>query len=376
VLGAGDRVRVGVIGAGERGAQLAREVLACGNSQVTAFADIYARRLESVKIVAPAAGLYPDHRRLLEDREIDAVVVATPPHLHAEHALASLDAGKHVYVERTMAFTVEQAKQVRAAAGRAPRLAVQVGHQWCSSGLFSGAERFLQGGGMGKITAIHAHMYRNSPRGKPQGCRPVYPDMTPEEIAWDSFLGAAPPCGFDPNRYANWRLFWDYSGGSVFENMSQQLAFWYKALDLRIPLVVNMLGGVHLWQDGREVPDTMSVAMQHGEQILFSWDSGLGNSQLGTSEEVLGTDGTISRGQQIRYTPQKVNRPDGIESLSQERTRPNAHMHDFLECVRTGKTPNCPVELGYRVSVACRMAVESHRQGSTVRWDPAREEIL
>jgi predicted dehydrogenase len=200
--------------------------------------------------------------------------------------------------------------------------------------------------------------------------------MTPEAIAWEAFLGASPRCEFDANRYVNWRFFWDYSGGSVFENMSQQLAFWYKALDLRIPVAVSMLGGVHLWQDGREVPDTMSVAMEHSEEILFSWDSGFGNNQLGASEEVLGTDGTISRGQQIRYVPQKVNRPDGVESLSQDKTRPNAHMHDFLECIRTGKTPNCPVELGYRVSVACRMAVESYRQGRTVRWDPIREEIL
>jgi predicted dehydrogenase len=229
---------------------------------------------------------------------------------------------------------------------------------------------------MGKVTAIHAHMYRNSPHGKPQWSRPVYPDMTPEAIAWEAFLGASPQCEFDANRYVNWRFFWDYSGGSVFENMSQQLAFWYKALDLQIPVAVSMLGGVHLWQDGREVPDTMSVAMEHSEQILFSWDSGFGNNQLGASEEVLGTDGTIARGQQIRYVPQKVNRPDGVESLSQDRTRPNAHMHDFLECIRTGKTPNCPVELGYRVSVACRMAVESYRQGRTVRWDPIREEIL
>ena len=376
VLGAADRVRIGVIGAGERGVQLGREALACGNAQVTALADIYPRRLESVAGVSPTPAFRCDYRALLEDREVDAVIVATPPHLHAEQVLASLDAGKHVYVERTMAFTVDQAKRVRAAVGRAPHLAVQVGHQWCSSGLFSGAERFLQSGGMGKITAIHAHMYRNSPRGKPQGRRPFYPDMTPEAINWERFLGPASPCSFDPDRYANWRLYWDYSGGSVFENMSQQLAFWYKALDLKIPVAVNMLGGVHLWQDGREVPDTMSVAMEHGEEILFSWDSGFGNSHLGASEEVLGTDGTISRGQQIRYTPQKVNRPDGVESLSQDRTRPNAHMHDFLECVRTGKTPNCPVELGYRVSITCRMAVESYRQGRSVRWDPAREEIL
>ncbi|MCC7173625.1 MAG: Gfo/Idh/MocA family oxidoreductase [Bryobacterales bacterium] len=376
VLGAGSRVRVGVIGAGDRGHQLAREALACGNTQVLGFADVYPRRLEASQAIAPAARLHGDYRPLLEDPEIDAVVIATPPHLHAEQILASLDAGKHVYVEKTMAFTLDQAKLVRAAAARSSRIVIQVGHQWCSSGQYAGAERFLKAGGMGKITAIHAHMYRNSPRGKPPGLRPLYPDMTPETISWGAFQGQADASGFDANRYANWRSYWDYSGGSVFEHMSQQLAFWYKALDLQIPSAVSMLGGVHLWEDGREVPDTMSVAMEHAEQILFSWDSGFGNNQLGASEEVLGTDGTISRAQQVRYLPQKVNRPDGSESLSLERTRPNAHMYDFLDCIRNGGAPSCPAELGYRVSVACRMAVESYRQGRTVRWDPVREVIL
>jgi hypothetical protein len=137
-----------------------------------------------------------------------------------------------------------------------------------------------------------------------------------------------------------------------------------------------MLGGIHLWRDGREVPDTMSVAMQHAEGILFSWDSGFGNSQLGTSEDVLGTDGTISRSQQIRYLPQKVNQPDATEVMGQTRTQPGAHMRDFLAAIRDGKTQSCPPEIGFRVSVACRMVLESFRQGRTVRWDPVREEIV
>jgi predicted dehydrogenase len=367
---------VGVIGVGERGAQLAREALASGNTELSGFADIYPRRLEMARAISPSAKAHLDYRPLLDDRDIDAVVIATPPHLHAQQMLAALEAGKHVYLEKTMAFTVEEAGRIRDACGRASGRIVQIGHQACSSGLYDDALRFLAAGRMGGITAIHAHMYRNTPRGKPQWSRPVYPDMTPDRIAWDSFLGTAPRRVFDANRYVNWRFFWDYSGGNVSESMSQQLAFWYKALDLQIPHTTSMLGGVHLWQDGREVPDTMSVAMEHGEGILFSWDSGFGNNQLGTSEEVLGTHGTLSRGQQIRYLPQKVNLPDAVEALGQTKTAPNAHMRDFLECIRTGKAPNCPAEIGYRVSIACRMAVESYRQGRTVRWDPAREEIL
>ena len=137
-----------------------------------------------------------------------------------------------------------------------------------------------------------------------------------------------------------------------------------------------MVGGVYLWKDGREVPDTMNVSMEHPEEILFTWDSGFGNNELGVTEDVLGTDGTISRSQQIRYTPQKVNRPDGNEMLGFTKTAPNAHVQNFLDCIRSGREPNCPFDLGYRVSIACRMAVESYRQGRTMHWDASREEIV
>ena len=376
VLGANERIRLGIIGPGDRGMQLVREALGCPNTEMVAFADIYTRRLEEAKRLVPGAKTFLDYRYLLEDPSIDAVLIATPQHLHCEHFVASLEAGKHVYQEKTMAFTVEHAKRMRAAYQRAGKRVVQIGHQGCSSGQIADALAFLKTGWVGKITAIHAHMYRNTPHGKPQWTRPVYPDMTQENILWKAFLGEAPERPFDPQRYVNWRFYWDYSGGNFYENMCHQLAFWYKVLNLQIPRAVTAVGGVYLWKDGREVPDTMNVAMEHPEEILFSWDSGFGNNHLGSTEDVLGADGTISRGQQIRYIPQKVNRPDGTEMLGQTRSAPNAHMQDFLDAIRTGKPPNCPFELGFRVSIASRMAVDSYRQGRTMRWDPVREEIV
>jgi predicted dehydrogenase len=376
VLGANERIRLGIIGVGDRGIQLVREALACPNTEFVAFADIYTRRLAEARIVAPEARTYLDYRHLLDDKSIDGVIIATPQHLHCEHFVAALEAGKHVYQEKTMAFSVAHAKKMRAAYRGAGKRIVQIGHQALSSGAALDAARFATRSNLGKVTAIHAHMYRNTPHGKPQWARPVYPDITPENVLWKSFLGEAPERPFDPDRYVNWRFYWDYSGGNVYENMCHQLAFWYKVLNLQIPRAVTMNGGVYLWKDGREVPDTMNVAMEHPEEILFSWDSGFGNNQLGSAEYVLGTDGTISRSQQIRYIPQKVNRPEGIEALGSERTSPRAHMENFLDCIRTGSEPSCPFEIGFRVSIACRMAVDSYRQGCTVRWDPVKEEIF
>src|SRR6266516_3488111 len=245
VLGANDRIRLGIIGAGDRGMQIAREALGCPNTEFVAFADIYTKRLEDAKKVAPGAKTFLDYRYLLEDSSVDAVLIATPQHLHCEHFVASLDAGKHVYQEKTMAFTVNHAKKMRAAVEHAKGRAVQVGHQWTSYGHVPDALSFLKPELMGKITAIEAHMYRNTAHGKPQWARPVYPDMTPENIVWTSFLGEAPQRPFDANRYINWRFFWDYSGGNVYENMCHQLAFWYKVMNLKIPKAVNMTGGIY-----------------------------------------------------------------------------------------------------------------------------------
>jgi len=376
VLGANDRVRLGVIGAGARGAELLREALACPRTECLGVADVYQKRLEEAKAIAAGARGWLDYRHLLDDTAIDAVLIATPPHLHAAQFVDAMRAGKHVYIERPMGFTIEDAKRMRAAWQGSRGLAVQVGHQVCSSGQIEDAVRFSQPELMGKITGLRGHFYRNTPHGKPQWSRPVYPDMTPDNLAWEAFLGDAPMREFDANRYQNWRLFGDYSGGSVTENLSSQLAFWYKVLGVEIPYAVTMTGGVYLWKDGREMPDTMHVSLEHHEEILVSWDSAFGNSQLGAGEEVLGTNGTISRTQQIRYTPQKVNRADGNEMAGATRTEPRAHMQNFLDAIRGGKEANCPVDLGFRVSVACRMALESYRQQRTILWDAAGEEIV
>lgn len=377
VLGANERIRVGIIGPGDRGMQLVREVMACPNTEMVRFADVYTKRLEDAKKVVPDAKTDLDYRYLLEDKSIDAVLIATPQHLHCEHFVAALDAGKHVYQEKTMAFTVDHAKKMRAAYQKTGgKRTVQIGHQSCSSGLLTDAQAFLKQNIMGKITTIHAHMYRNTPHGKPQWSRPVQPGMTPESILWKSFLGEAPQREFDANRYLNWRFFWDYSGGNVYENMCHQVSFWYRAMGLQIPKAVTMTGGIYLWKDGREVPDTMNVSMEQPEELLFTWDSGFGNNELGSTEDILGTDGTISKGQQIKYEPQKVNRKDGVTLRGSTATPPQAHMQNFLDCIRSGKEPNCPFEVGFRVSIACRMAVESYRQGRTLRWDPVKEEIV
>lgn len=367
-LGANERVRVGLIGAGDRGMELANHLRACSNAEVVAAADIYSKHRERFGVA------FTDYRDLLALKDVDAVVIATPQHLHAAQFQDALGAGKHVYLEKTAAFTVAQAKQMRSAY-RAATQVVQIGHQACSTGHVADVAEYLRDPRqLGKITAITMQMHRNTPAGKAQWARPAMftPELHESNIDWAAFDAR----GFDPERFVHWRYFWDYSGGTVFEHMSQQLSFWYQALNLQIPLSASMEGGLYLWKDGREVPDTASVTLQQPEEMMVSWVSGLGNNHLGVSEEVLGTNGSISRASQVKYTPQKMNRPDLKESVGRSAHTPQAHMQNFIDAIRLGTEPSCSFELGYRVSIACRMAVESYRQGRTVRWDAKREEIV
>ena len=380
VLGANERIRVGFLGIGDRGTELLNHVRACPDTEVVAFCDVYSKRLEKAKALVPSAALHLDYRSMLEDASLDAVVVATPQHLHDEHFCAALDAGKHVYQERTMAFTVAGAKRMRAAfQNDRGKHVVQIGHQACSFGHMSDVRQFLADPQrMGKITAIVMRMYRNTPQNKPQWARPALltADVNPDNVNWPLFLGEVPAREFDPHRFIHWRLFLDYSGGNVHEGMSAQIAFWYKALNLQIPRTASMHGGTYLWKDGREVPDTMDAAIEQPEDLLISWSSGFGNNQLGVTEDVLGSHGAITRGAQVRYLPQKVNRPDGTEMAGRSSHVPHVHLQNFFDCVRSGKEPNCPFDLGFRVSIACRMAVESYLAGRTVHWDPKKEEIV
>lgn len=379
-LGASERIHVGIIGMGDRGTELFHQVRSCPNTEVTALADIVESRLDRARQAAPAATAYRDWRAVLDDKSVDAVIIATPQHLHAGQFLGALQAGKHIYLEKAAALTVDQAKQMRAAyRADGSKHTVQIGHQSCSFGHVADVRMFLSDANrMGRVGSLAMQMHRNTPMTKPQWARPALltADLRPDAVDWQAFLGEAPAHDFDPHRLIHWRYFWDYSGGSVFESMSQQLAFWYRALDLQIPATATMDGGVYLWKDGREVPDTVSVSLQQPEEIHVTWVSGQGNNQPGTGESLLGTNGSILRGSQVRYVPQKLNRPDGTEMAGKTTHFPHAHMQNFFDAIRGDAEPNCPFEVGYRVSIACRMAVESYHQWRTIRWDAEREEIL
>jgi hypothetical protein len=383
VLGSNDRIRIGLIGAGGRGTQIFKAALECPNVEGVAAADVYTRRVDELKASIPAITTYRDFRKLLDDKSIDAVLIATPQHLHALNFVPAIQAGKDVYQEKTMAFNPDHGKRMRKALEGSGRI-VQVGIQSTSSPAVPQVREYLKPEHMGMITQLHTFHYRNAPYGGWKRAVPADCDL--QHVDWKAFEGEAKEYPFDPNRLINWRFFWDYSGGNVFENMVHQVGFWFKLLDLKIPPKVTMVGANYFSPD-MQVPDTMDVSMIQREKILFTWNSMFGNNLMGEGyDQVLGNKGTIIRVEDsdVRYVPQeKKSAPPSVgeapgkgpDIVGMSDTTV-LHMQNFFDCVRSRKETNCPFDLGFRSAVACRMAVDSYRQGRTVQWDGQKEEIV
>jgi predicted dehydrogenase len=379
VIGANDRIGFALIGGGARGKEIFRAALKCKNVQPVAVADVYTRRLDEVKAIAPGIHTYQDYRKLLEDKAVDAVLIATPQHQHVLSFVASIEAGKDVYQEKTLAFNPGHARRMRAALKASDRV-VQVGMQMNSGEGLAKAKEVIASGKLGELTAIQAHHYRNAPYGG--WVRQVPPDCDTQHIDWTLFQAETKPYPFDPQRYMNWRFYWDYSGGNVFENMVHQVGFWTAALDLDVPTSVNMTGG-NFRSPKMQVPDTMNVCMSHAGKLMFNWISMFGNDYFGeTDDYAFGSKGTLIHRQtdQVEFAPQPghaahtAGAPSTADGEYLDFT--GRHMTNFFDCVRSRKATNCPFETGFRAAIACQMAIASYRRQAPVHWDPATEEIV
>jgi predicted dehydrogenase len=381
VLGANDRVRVGMIGAGGRGQDLLRQVLRVPNVELVAMADVYSRRHEEAKKMAPGIQTLDDHRRLLDMKDLDGIIVASPLHIHARHFLDTLAAGKDLYSEKTMTWSIPEAEQCLAAAKRSDRV-VQIGLQHESSGALAEAKKWIQDGSVGKITQVESWMSRNTPHGKAQWVRPVPSDCTAQNVNWKAFLNGRPEEPFDPYKFINWRLYWEFSGGNVTENMVHQIAWIMSALDLPVPAAAYMTGGVFSEKDGRQVPDTIAVSLDFPGDMVVTWQSTFSNNHYGLGERILGSDGTIEHSEgvtdmvkgesaeSILYYPERTNRPTGAARTG--KTPDQDHMANWTDCIRSRRIPNAPVEIGYRSAIAAHMANLSYRGKQRITLEAAK----
>lgn len=371
VLGANDRIRVGMIGVGDRGNDLLDQVVKVPNVDLVVMADVYSRRRDQAKSKVPGIQTVSDYRRLLDMKDIDGVIVASPLHIHARHFIDTLAAGKDLYSEKTMTWSIPEADTCLAAAKNSDRV-VQIGLQHESAGSTADARQWIKDGSVGKVTQVESWMGRNTPHGKGQWVRPVPSDCIPANVDWSAFLNGRPDRAFDGYKFINWRLFWEFSGGNCAENLVHQIAWIMSVLDLPVPSAAYMSGGVFSEKDGREVPDTIAITFDFPKDIVVTWQSTFSNKHYELGDHILGSDGTLEHhfGEPLEYWPEKTNRPNG-ESMKGKTSDEN-HMQNWIDCIRSRRAPNAPVELGYRSAIAVHMANLSYKNKKRITFEEAK----
>jgi predicted dehydrogenase len=396
VRGANHRVRVGFIGVGLIGKRHLLDFQAQPDVEVAAICEVYDPRLdEGLATAGNGAARIKDFRRMLDLRDLDAVVVSTPDHWHALMTILACAAGKDVYVEKPLTHALREGEWMMAAAGRYGRV-VQVGTQQRSGRHYQRAVALVQDGHIGDVRGAQMAAYRNIMPGftRPVGERPL------DAADWDMWLGPAPFVPFDPMRCIyHFRWFWDYSGGQTTNLLSHEIDILQWAAKAMPKSVAAMAKRASLTGAG-ETPDLFEAIFEY-PGFLATWSSREVSAGGHGGLEIYGTRGTLAidrRGFEIipdrdvppedqipRFTearptgpnpPRLRTEPVKEGGFEQVRDQFVPHVRNFLDCVKSRQQPISDLESGQRTSVGCHLANIAMRVGRVVHWDDVRQEIV
>ena len=403
VIGANDRINIGVIGVGGRGTydavQMSR-LAESHNVRIAMVCDTYQKRVNKNKDVHKVPGTL-DYREVIGNSEIDAVIVATPDHWHAPIALAAMDAGKDVYLEKPMCHTIEEAHQLVTTAKETKRI-IQVGSQTTSGDQWAKAKEAIAQGMIGNMLMSQGSYHRNSLAGEWNWPidKEAGPDKSGENyIDWKMWLGKAPSRPFDADRFFRFRKYWDYSGGIAtdlfFHVVAPMNICWSEP---QFPSRVVAGGGIYQFKDEREVPDTFHLIGDYPKGHSLVLSSSMANSQHipGLIRGHAGTIVMVEHGMfegstpYITVKPEKVRRegengyvdPEWPTKFGHDKEFQiptddkkdlmKAHMGNFLDCMRSRQKPTLDVETAAHAQVLISLAVQSYRQGKTMFFDEAK----
>ena len=390
VLGANDRVRVGLIGAGGMGRANLKDFLRTGQVECVAIADPYEPNLNTaIGMTLGKAKGYKDFRRILEQKDIDAVIVATPDHWHAIPMMSACEAGKDVYVEKPLSHTLYEGRKMVEAAAKYNRV-VQVGTQQRSGEHFQKAVELVQSGKIGKVTCAETWIYGNS---YPEGIESPPDSDPPPWLDWDFWLGPAPYRPYNRNRCLNnFRWFWDYSGGMLTDWGTHLIDVVHWAMGVNAPKSVVANGGIYVLPDNRETPDTLEVMFEYpasaasGKEFIVRFSnrnaSSRGPDDHGYGIQFFGTDGTLfvdRSGYTLwpearRVGPERVRDSRVIKGDGSAQHYP--HVLNFLDCLRSRQKPNSDLETTHRSTSAGHVANIAFKLGRRLRWDGQREQFI
>jgi predicted dehydrogenase len=398
-----ERLRIGFIGVGAVYSEKTRSGGRCqthidsairlqneaGTVEIAAICDVFNRyRRDTGQKIRDAVKKAPvetgDYREILNDPSIDAVVIATPDHWHARQTLDALAAGKHVYCEKPMTHSVQEALDVHKA-WKESGLVMQVGVQSTALPVWRDARDRICNGQLGKVLQYQTEYFRNSVMGQWR-YYPLAEDMTPKNVDWKMFLGTeydlAPDMPFDRARFAQWRCYWDFGAGMFTDLFVHRTTSMLMATGLRFPARVVGAGGIYLEYDGRDVPDVATVVADYpeGVQGLVTATMCCGNTPIkqlirghdgsfvfGNGEEFSGYDFVAERPQVTLDSSIKDERIDvgEIEDTS------FAHFKNFCASAAAGKPAmvNCSPELGAAAMVIVKLGSMSYQQGKVFHFD-------
>ena len=393
ILGANDRLRMGYIGLGNRGDQVHEAFLEYGDQQTAAVCDLRDDYMDfAIKKSHSEAKKYTDYRKLIEDKSIDAVVIATPDQWHALMFVQACHAGKDVYCEKPLSLTVAEGRKMVDTWNATKRVA-QIGIQRRSAPFLKEAVDFVHAGGIGDVTVARGfHIQNEWPKGI--GNKPDSPP--PSEKEWDQWLGPAPYVPYNRNRtFYNFRWFYSYSGGQLtnFGVHYVDMLRWLIGKDS--PKTVTALGGHYVIQDNREIPDTLMVTWDYGN-VLMMFEQINANSaapNVQNSEmELRGTLGTMYiHSNRWEVVPEKVTDMEFGERTPLDREHEKAygpskkpriegkivkgvlsnmpHARNFLDCVKTRAKCNCDPLTAFLSTSATQIANIALKTKSTLEWD-------
>lgn len=386
VLGANDRLRVGLIGCGSIAESHLRALLAMqeeANVEIAAVCDVYERRARRFQDWVWQEGGRPDvethHERVLERSDIDYVTIATPEHWHAQLALEALDAGLHVYCEKPMTHTVDEAFEVVEKAQSTGRK-LQVGVQGMSDDSYASAHEAIRAGKLGPIIEAQIDYVRNYSGDQGPWRTRVDEDLPkPPDLDWERWLGPAPDRPWSAPRYYEWRNYRDYSGGIASDLFIHRLTRLLKACGLTYPEHAVGMGGIYLWEDGRELPDNLEMLIEYPahEDITPGMTvhvlGTMGNDH-GIEHLIRGRDATLlftSDGWEII----EQDTGDVIERHEKSGGEDIALHHENLHAaIRSDASLHCPPELGLYGVVAIVGANQSWFQEEMLTWDGEQRE--
>jgi predicted dehydrogenase len=405
ILGANDRIHMGYIGLGNRGDQVHDAFLEFGDQQTAAVCDLrddYMNFAIQKSRVTPRK--FQDYRKLIEDKEVDAVVVATPDHWHALMLIDACNAGKDVYVEKPLSLTVVEGRKMVETAERTKRV-VQLGTNRRSWKSYQEAVEFVKSGGIGHVTVAKAYHLKNE---WPNGLGHAGAERKPSEQEWDQWLGPAPKMPYDPNRaWYNFRWFYDYSGGQLTNFGVHFLDAMRWCIGKDAPRSVTAIGGRYAGiEDNREIPDTLEVLWDFGGTLMVfcQYNANAAPGNIKNSEmELRGTKGTmyirnsgwevvpeeigdgyvgyeggIGYGNPLRRQGDGARRKTLIPARTEGGTASydtTAHARNFLDCMRTRGKCNADIVTGHLSTSATLIGNIAHKTHSMLEWDAQTEQF-